>query len=35
LEELQQLESSDPQWLIELKRQDEQAAQEELERKKV
>ncbi|CEP09696.1 hypothetical protein [Parasitella parasitica] len=34
LEELKQLESSDPQWLTELKIQDAQAAQEKLERKK-
>ncbi|CAO0802870.1 unnamed protein product [Mucor circinelloides] len=34
LEELKQYESPDPEWLLELKRQDERAAQDELDRKK-
>lgn len=35
IEELKQLENSDPEWLLELKRQDEQDALEEASRKKV
>lgn len=35
IEELKQFEKSDPEWLIELKKQDEQAALEESLRKKV
>lgn len=35
LEELKQYESSDPEWLIELKQQEERLAEEELARKKV
>jgi hypothetical protein len=35
IEELKQLEKSDPEWLLELKKQDEQAALEETLRKKV
>ncbi|KAL7332714.1 hypothetical protein PS15p_201727 [Mucor circinelloides] len=34
LEEIKQYESPDPEWLLELKRQDERAAQDELDRKK-
>jgi hypothetical protein len=35
LEELKEYQSSDPQWLLELKQQDEQAALEEAARKKM